>query len=54
MEYFRNRIDLISYEGIHIEAESLWEKRGELMVLVDEDQYITYPFNANKFYKVNL
>ena len=54
MEYFRNKIDIISFEGVHVEAESLWVKRGQLMVLVDEDEYATYPYSETKFYPVSL
>lgn len=54
MDYFRNKIDIISFEGVHVEAESLWVKRGQLMVLVDEDEYATYPYSETKFYPVSL
>ena len=54
MEYYRNKISLISYESIEVDENSLWIKRGQLMVLADEDQYVTYPFSEEKFYKVNL
>lgn len=54
MEYFRNKIDIISFEGIHVEAESLWVKKGQLMVLVDDDQYVTFPFSESKFYRVEI
>lgn len=54
MDYFRNKIDIISFEGVHVEAESLWVKRGQLMVLVDEDEYATYPYSETKFYPVTL
>ena len=54
MEYFRNKIDIISFEGVHVEAESLWVKKGQLMVLVDEDEYATYPYSETKFYPVSL
>ncbi|MGV8914383.1 MAG: hypothetical protein ACOH1X_02930 [Kaistella sp.] len=54
MSYFRNKIALISYEGIAVDAASLWIRRGELMVLVDEDQYVTCPYSEKKFYFVEL
>lgn len=54
MEYFRNKIDIISFEGVHVESESLWVKKGQLMVLVDEDEYATYPYSETKFYPVSL
>ncbi len=52
--HYRNKINVISYEGIEVEVESLWKRKGELMVLVDDDQYITYPYSETKFYKVDL
>lgn len=52
--YYRNKIKLTSYEDIEVDAESLWEKKGELMVLVDDDQYVTSPFSETKFYKVEM
>ena len=52
--YYRNKIYIVSYEGLEVEVESLWKKKGELMVLVDDDQYVTFPFSETKFYKVEL
>ena len=54
MDYFRNKIDIISFEGVHVEAESLWVKKGQLMVLVNEDEHATYPYSETKFYPVTL
>lgn len=52
--YYRNKINIVSYEGIEVEVESLWKRKGELMVLVDDDQYVTFPFSETKFYKVEI
>jgi hypothetical protein len=49
MEFYRNTKDLISYEGILVDAESLWKKEGELMILVDDDQHITTFFDEDIF-----
>ncbi len=49
---YRNKQALISNEGVEVDSESLWIKKGELMILVDDDQYITYPYYINAFYKV--
>ncbi len=54
MEHYRNKIDILSHEGILVETESLWVRRGQLMVLVDEDQYATFPYSETKFYHVTL
>ena len=51
MQYYRNRIEIISFEGEMIDADSLWQKKGELMVLVDDDRYASTPYDENKFYK---
>ena len=52
MQHYRNKIDITSLEGEMVDAESLWKKNGELMVLVDEDRYASAPFDEKKFYKV--
>ena len=52
MEFFRNLIDITSFEGELVDAESLWQKKGELMVLVDDDRYASTPYDENKFYKI--
>jgi hypothetical protein len=40
--FFRNTKDLISIEGIEVEAGSLWKKnKEEMLVLVDADQYVS-------------
>ena len=51
MQYYRNRIEIISFEGEIIDADSLWEKKGELMVLVDDDRYASIPYDEKIFYK---
>lgn len=50
---YRNKIDIISYEGILVEAQSLWRKHGELMILEDEDQFASAPYDENKFTFIN-
>ena len=52
MQHYRNKIDITSFEGEMVDAESLWIKRGELMILVDEDRYASATFDEKKFYKV--
>ena len=49
MGRYRNKKDLISFEGIHVDAGSLWERNGELMTLVDEDQHVTTFFDKEVF-----
>ena len=51
MQYYRNRIEIISFEGEIIDADSLWEKKGELMVLVDDDRYASTQYDEKNFYK---
>lgn len=50
--YYRNKTDLTSIEGVEVEAESLWQQKTDVLVLVDDDQYVTSPL-TNNFYKVN-
>ncbi|WP_417237183.1 MULTISPECIES: hypothetical protein [Flavobacteriaceae] len=40
--YYRNSIDVISKEGIEVEAQSLWQLKNQILVLVDDDQYATH------------
>lgn len=54
MEHYRNKIEIVSFEGVIVDAESLWVKRGQLMVLVDEDEYASCPYSETKFYPVSL
>lgn len=41
--YYRNSKDLVSIEGIEVEAGSLWKRVQEnpFLVLVDHDQYVS-------------
>ncbi|MGL6037549.1 MAG: hypothetical protein ACRC0E_01475 [Soonwooa sp.] len=50
---YRNKTDLTSHEGIFVEAGSLWQKRGELMILEDEDQFVSAPFDEKIFISVS-
>lgn len=38
-EQYRNKADLLSDEGIEVEAYSLWNKKGDQVILVDDDQF---------------
>lgn len=42
---YRNNVNVVSNEGIVVEAHSLWELKNELLVLVDDDQYATHKLN---------
>ena len=47
---YRNTVEIISLEqGITIEVGFLWIREGELMILVDDDQYVTAPYDIKKF-----
>jgi|TARA_Y100000589_G_C27083425_1_gene600662 hypothetical protein len=39
---YRNKTDLTSIEGIEVDAGSLWKLENDILVLVDEDQYVTH------------
>jgi len=52
-KHYRNSYDLISSEGIEVEAGSLWELQSDnLLVLVDDDQYASYYLDDEKFTKI--
>lgn len=47
--FFRNKTALTSMEGILVDEFSLWEKRGELMVLVEDGTHVTTAYDKNLF-----
>ena len=49
---YRNKVDVKSQQGILVDAESLWYLEGDVLVLDDEDQYITHTLDRNIFYVV--
>lgn len=47
---YRNTVEIISLDqGITIEVGFLWKREGQLMILVDDDQYVTAPYDITKF-----
>lgn len=45
---YRNIKDLISIEGIEVEAGSLWERdTNNILILVDDDQYASSQLDNN-------
>lgn len=54
-KYYRNTKSVISMEGITIEEGYLWELKGNnLLVLVDEDQYISCELDVSFFTEAEL
>ena len=49
--YFRNKKDLISIEGIEVEAGNLWKEVPKMpfLELVDDDQYVSSHFDEALF-----
>lgn len=41
-QFYRNTKELSSNEGVLVDQGSLWQADGNLMVLVDDDQYLSY------------
>lgn len=39
---YRNKYDITSIEGIHVDRGALWVLKKDLLVLVDEDQYASH------------
>ena len=51
--YYRNNLD-ITAEFEFVEADSLWERKGDLMILEDEDRYVEFPYSPTNFREVTL
>ncbi len=49
--YYRNIKDLVSIEGIEVEAGSLWEEHPKkaFLELVDDDQYASSHLDEENF-----
>lgn len=43
-KYYRNNVALLG-----IDEQSLWERKGDMMVLVDQDQYVTHLYQSDLF-----
>lgn len=52
--YYRNTVDLEDENENFVEAESLFYREGDTMILEDEDVYITFPFDKNIFRYVGM
>lgn len=51
MNYYRNYNEIIDPFGVVVDAGSLWEKQGDIMVLVNDDEYVSVPYNEVEFYE---
>jgi hypothetical protein len=51
--FYRNNADMVSIEGIPVDAGSLWQydDNVKLLVLDDDDQYATATLNLESFEK---
>ncbi len=51
---YRNKVNVISIQGIEIDEGALWtfDKQLNLFILKDDDEYITHKPNAELFDKV--
>ena len=49
---YRNNSNITSIEGIHVDAGSLWQldPNQNLLVLEDDDQYVTAQLDLEKFH----
>lgn len=47
-QFYRNLIDIISNENIEVDEGALWklDPENNILILVDEDQYITSKLNS--------
>lgn len=49
-QYYRNKVTITSLsQGVEIEPGFLWKRDGEMMILVDDDQYVTTQYDVTKF-----
>lgn len=48
-ELYRNRIEIISNEQITVDAGSLWKCKDQTLILIDDDQNVTYNLNFDTF-----
>ncbi len=50
-KFYRNKADLVSLEGVEVEAGSLWRLNPKLnlLELVDDDQYVTKNIGSDLF-----
>lgn len=50
-KFYRNKTDLVSLEGIEVEAGSLWKfnPKLNLLELVDDDQYVSCALDESVF-----
>ncbi|NCU32924.1 MAG: hypothetical protein EOM23_08350 [Candidatus Moranbacteria bacterium] len=46
-KYYRN-----NEPALGIDEQALWERKGDMMILVDQDQYVTHLYNDKLFYPV--
>lgn len=47
-QFYRN-IEAIQVEGQTIDKGSLWKLKGDLLILVDDDQYVEVKFESTLF-----
>lgn len=45
-KYYRNTDRIVLYNNEEIDEGSLWEKNGEILVLVDDDRYIEHEITS--------
>ncbi|MEC5157047.1 hypothetical protein [Chryseobacterium sp. MP_3.2] len=50
-QYYRNNLDLQTLFD-YIEADSLWTRNEDMMILVDEDRHAEYPYSPTMFREV--
>ena len=49
---YRNKVKVLTISGEYIDAESLWERNGAVMTLVDDDRHEITSYSEEIFYKV--
>jgi hypothetical protein len=49
---YRNKIDFITIHQETIDEGSLWELKGQKLILVDDDNYVETDLDLNIFQKI--
>ncbi len=52
-KYYRNNLDIQTLFDL-IEADCLWIRREDTMILVDEDRHAEFPYSPTMFREVTI
>ena len=52
-QYYRNNLDIQTLFDL-IEADSLWVRKEDTMILVDDDRHAEFPYSPTMFREVTI